>query len=150
MEILNRREQIAAKSLPPVIGEEKAGKSKYGVVKIGDGINVSNGVISVPGSGGVSYDVLWNGDLSSTEVEITDALAKPISDYVFLTANQVSSGGENSGGLLYVPGMIEGESAQNFIGMLNPSLPVKIRLYENKVFISSTSNVTNISVIGIK
>lgn len=50
MEILNRREQIGAKKLPPVIGEdvEKAGKSKYGVVKIGDGINVNNGVISVP------------------------------------------------------------------------------------------------------
>lgn len=49
MEILNRREQIGAKKLPPVIGEdvEKAGKSKYGVVKIGDGINVNNGVISV-------------------------------------------------------------------------------------------------------
>ncbi len=49
MEILNRREQIGAKKLPPVIGEdvEKAGKGKYGVVKIGDGINVNNGVISV-------------------------------------------------------------------------------------------------------
>lgn len=59
MEILNRREQIGAKKLPPVIGEdvEKAGKSKYGVVKIGDGINVNNGVISVPASGGVVIDL---------------------------------------------------------------------------------------------
>ena len=50
MEILNRREQIGAKKLPPVIGDyvEKASKSKFGVVKIGDGINVSSGVISVP------------------------------------------------------------------------------------------------------
>lgn len=54
MEILNRREQIGAKKLPPVIGDdvEKASKSKFGVVKVGDGINVSNGVISVPQNAG--------------------------------------------------------------------------------------------------
>lgn len=60
MEILNRREQIGAKKLPPVIGEdvEKAGKSKYGVVKIGDGINVNNGVISVSAGGGTNIYVI--------------------------------------------------------------------------------------------
>lgn len=64
MEILNRREQIGAKKLPPVIGEdvEKAGKSKYGVVKIGDGINVNNGVISVPAQAAAVVIELPNND----------------------------------------------------------------------------------------
>lgn len=59
MEILNRREQIGAKKLPPVIGDdvEKASKSKFGVVKIGDGINVSSGVISVATQQPVVIDV---------------------------------------------------------------------------------------------
>ena len=85
MEILNRREQVAAKKLPPVIGDdvEKASKSKFGVVKIGDGINVSSGVISVP-AGGVTCDELWTGTTSTTVADITESLAHPLSDYKLL------------------------------------------------------------------
>lgn len=85
MEILNRREQIGAKKLPPVIGDdvEKASKSKFGVVKIGDGINVSNGVISVP-AGGVTCDELWTGTTTNSFADITASLAHPLSDYKLL------------------------------------------------------------------
>lgn len=85
MEILNRREQIGAKKLPPVIGDdvEKAGKSKYGVVKIGDGINVSSGVISVP-AGGVTCDELWTGTTTNSFADITESLTHPLSDYKLL------------------------------------------------------------------
>lgn len=65
MEILNRREQIKAAAIPPEIANpstlvttsDKATKSKAGIVKIGDGINVSNGVISVSNSGGVIFTI---------------------------------------------------------------------------------------------
>lgn len=124
MEVKNKREDLFTQNLPPVIG---AG-----------------------GGAGFTADVLWSGDVSSTEIEITEALEKPISDYVFLTANQISYGGELSGGLLYVPNMGTGAEISNVIGMLNPSLPIRIRLYENKVYISSTSNVSAVSLIGIK
>ena len=124
MEVKNKREDLFTKDLPPIIG---AG-----------------------GGAGFTADVLWSGDVSSTEVEITEALEKPISDYVFLTANQISYGGELSGGLLYVPNMETSAEISNVIGMLNPSLPIRIRLYENKVYISSTSNVSAVSLIGIK
>ena len=85
MEILNRREQIGAKKLPPVIGDdvEKASASKYGVVKVGDGINVANGVISVP-AGGITCDELWTGTTSNSFTDITESLAHPLSDYKLL------------------------------------------------------------------
>ena len=85
MEILNRREQIGAKKFPPVIGDdvEKATKSKFGVVKIGDGINVSSGVISVP-AGGVTCDELWTGNTSNSFADITESLAHSVSDYKLL------------------------------------------------------------------
>ena len=60
-EILNRREEIHAANLPPNIPAstdyvkptDKATKTKLGLVKIGDGIEVSSaGVISVSGGGG--------------------------------------------------------------------------------------------------
>ena len=124
MEVKNKREDLFTQNLPPIIG---AG-----------------------GGAGFTADVLWSGDVSSTEIEITEALEKPISDYVFLTANQISYGGELSGALLYVPNMGTGAEITNIIGMPNPSLPIRIRLYENKVYISSTSNVSAVSLIGIK
>lgn len=124
MEVKNRREELFTKELPPVIGEGS--------------------------SGGFTAEVLWSGDVSSTEIEITEALEKPITEYVFLTANQISYGGEVNGGLLYVPNMGTGEAITNVISMQNPSLPIRIRLYENKVYISSTSNVSAVSLIGIK
>ena len=73
MEILNRREQIGAKKLPPVIGDdvEKASKSKFGVVKIGDGINVSNGVISVPNNGGSNIFVIPTPEAEQETREMT-------------------------------------------------------------------------------
>lgn len=55
-EILNRREKISASNLPPEIPDaddlvtksDIATKSKAGIVKVGDNINVSSGKISVP------------------------------------------------------------------------------------------------------
>lgn len=123
MEVKNKREDLFTQNLPPVIGE---------------------------GGTGFTAEVLWNGDVSSTELEITEALEKPITDYVFLTANQISYGGEISGGLLYVANMGTGAEINNVIAMQNPTLPIRIRLYENKVYISSTSNVSAVSLIGIK
>ena len=91
MEILNRREQIGAKKIPPVIGEdvEKAGKSKYGVVKIGNGINVSNGVISVPG---LTYDVLWEGNIIPDGETTPIELSHDLDDYKFIIACQILGG----------------------------------------------------------
>ena len=72
MEILNRREQIGAKKLPPVIGDdvEKASKSKFGVVKIGDGINVSSGVISIANTG-LSLLPVFTGAITGSSNSIT-------------------------------------------------------------------------------
>lgn len=100
MEILNRREQIGAKKLPPVIGDdvEKASKSKFGVVKIGNGINVSSGVISVP-AGGVTCDELWTGTTTTTVADITESLAHPLSDYKLLLC-YIKSENQSDGGLI--------------------------------------------------
>jgi hypothetical protein len=52
-----------------------------------------------------------------------------------------------SGGMLYVPLM---GTVSNYILQHNPSLPIKVRLDGNKAYISSTSDVSNVSLIGIK
>lgn len=84
MEILNRREQIGAKKLPPEIPDvdtlvtktDYATASKAGVVKIGSNINVSSGKISVPAASdetagvvkvGNGLEVDENGALNVTE-----------------------------------------------------------------------------------
>lgn len=85
MEILNRREQLKATSIPPeivnpstlVTTSDKATKSKAGIVKIGDGINVSNGVISVANSGGAVIE-LPDFSLYETGTEITEATVTAI------------------------------------------------------------------------
>lgn len=95
MEILNRREQIGAKKLPPVIGDdvEKASKSKFGVVKIGDGINVSSGVISVP-AGGITVEQLWSGTTSSSYVDISATLsAETLKSYKLILGVEGLNGG---------------------------------------------------------
>jgi hypothetical protein len=120
MEVKNKREDLFTKDLPPIIGA---------------------------GGAGFTADVLWSGDVTSDELEITDALANPITDYVFLTANQNVNGAEMSGGMLYVPLM---GTVSNYILQHNPSLPIKVRLDGNKAYISSTSDVSNVSLIGIK
>lgn len=50
--LLARIEKLAKKIANAVTTSDKASKSKFGIVKIGNGINVSSGVISVSASGG--------------------------------------------------------------------------------------------------
>lgn len=90
MEILNRREQIKAAAVPPEIANpstlvttsDKATKSKAGIVKIGNGINVSNGVISVPETS-FTVDLLYSGTGETTN-NFTFPTGKTLSNYNFL------------------------------------------------------------------
>lgn len=80
-EILNRREQIKAASLPPEIPAatgyvkptDKASASKLGLVKVGDGLQISSaGVLSVSGGGGGGVPVI---DCSGETLTSTDLAA---------------------------------------------------------------------------
>lgn len=145
MEILNRREQIGAKKLPPVIGDdvEKASKSKFGVVKIGDGINVSSGVISVP-AGGITCDELWSGTTGNTETNITESLAHPLSDYKLLLC--YAKGTVTSYAGLVVPYL--GEMIYEFA--LTKAVVLKVT--ENAVIIrnSGSGALAGVTLVGIK
>lgn len=145
MEILNRREQIGAKKLPPVIGDdvEKASKSKFGVVKIGDGINVSSGVISVP-AGGVTCDELWTGTTSTTVADITESLAHPLSDYKLLLCYSKGAGTSYAGFAIPYLGVMIYEFALSKIVALNVT--------ENAVTIRNTGSgsFAGVTIVGIK
>lgn len=149
MEILNRREQIGAKKLPPVIGEdvEKAGKSKYGVVKVGDGINVSNGVISVPAASGFTVDELWTGNVTSDYKNITSELVHPITDYKFLIVSWKSGVNVQSGQLLYVPNMSADGNNSNYLQFGTNN--INIRLGSDTVSIGG-GTYNNMKLLGIK
>lgn len=124
MEIKNRREDLFTKELPPIIGE-------------GSG-------------GGITATVLWEGNVTSDSVDITAELLHPISDYVFLCVSLLSYGSAASSGILLVSNMQAGSDTRNLIVSLNPSLPIRITLDNDKVYISSTSSVGVVKLIGIK
>lgn len=94
MEILNRREQIKAAAIPPEIANpttlvttsDKATKNKARIVKIGDGINVSNGVISVAGGVGNNIFVIPTPEAEQKTREMTSdelsALIVAINEFI--------------------------------------------------------------------
>lgn len=52
-----------------ITSSDKASKSKFGIVKIGDGITVDNGKISVSASGGTVSLYHWDGSTQSINTE---------------------------------------------------------------------------------
>lgn len=140
---------------------DKASKSAFGVVKIGDNISVSSGKISVPeateetfgvvkkGSGGCVVDVLWSGNLTSDFVDITASLSHPLTDYKFLTCSRVNGPNVEPCNLLHVADMSDGTNNQNTMYM-GTNTPATIRLGEGTVSIKSTSTITGVKLIGIK
>lgn len=149
-------------SLSGFVGKnDKATKSAFGVVKIGDNISVSSGKISVPvatedtygvvkaGSGGCVVDVLWSGNLTSDFVDITASLSHPLTDYKFLFCSRVNGVNVEPCNLLYVADMSDGTNNQNTMYM-GTNTPATIRLGDGTVSIKSSSTVTGVKLIGIK
>ena len=100
------------------------------------------------GGGGMTTDVLWTGNVTSDYVNIAASLTHPITDYTFLTVSQKNGVNVLSGELLLVANMADGANNVNTIYMGNT--PVRIRLGEGTVSISSTSSLAGITLAGIK
>ena len=124
--------------------------SAAGVVKIGDNIDVDDGVISVTFptvTGGITVDELWTGNVTNEYLDITSALTHPITDYKFLAISQ--SGGTNvlSGQLLYVPNMSRNTNNSNY--MYYGTANCNIRLGEGTVSIQGATQ-NGLKLLGIK
>lgn len=90
---------------------DKATKSKFGIVKVGDNLSVSSGTISVPvateetygvvkaGSGGITVDLLFSGNLVNGASTVHE-LAHPYTDYKALILCYGSGVNMNSGDIL--------------------------------------------------
>lgn len=100
------------------------------------------------GGGGMTVDSLWSGNVTSDYVNIAGSLAHPITDYTFLTISQKNGVNVLSGELLPVANMADGANNVNTIYMGNT--PVKIRLGDGTVSISSTSGLPGCTLYGIK
>lgn len=151
MEILNRREQIGAKKLPPVIGDdvEKASKSKFGVVKIGDGINVSNGVISVAGSGGsVTIEEVWTGNITTTATDYE--LTKAYTGYKILFLQSLPSVNTTRGSdLIVVDLMTTTENGTNY--MKAGGVDVEVKIVDSTHFnMKAGQGLNGVHIMGIK
>lgn len=142
--LLDRINKLANKFKNVITSSDKATKSKFGVVKIGDGINVSSGTISVSASGFV-VDELWSGDLTNAYVDITASLAHPVTDYKFITTCRLGGTSAESGQLLYVSKIGNGN---NVIATAGTSVQVKI---DSGAFsIKAQSALTGVTLLGIK
>lgn len=128
-----------------------ASATKAGVVKIGDNIDVDDGVISVtfPAAGGFTVDELWSGDLTNAYVDITASLSHPVSDYKFLATCRVGGSGSTrtaeSSQLLYVPYL--GHS-NNVIGTAGTTIFVDSN--DGSFSIKAQSSLTGVKLLGIK
>ena len=147
--------------------------SKAGVVKIGNNIDVSSGKISVPtasdevagvvkiganlsvdengalnaGAGGITVDELWSGNITNEYLDITSALAHPITDYKFLCVSLNTGSNVFPSQFLYVPNMSTATNNSNYIyfGTNNCNL----RLGDGTVSIQG-SGYNGIKLLGIK
>ena len=126
-----------------------ASASAAGVVKVGDGLNISDsGVLSATQqAAGLTVDVLWTGNVTNEYLDITSALAHPITDYKFLAISFNSGSNVVPGQLLYVPNMSTSTNNSNYLyyGTNN----CNIRLGDGTVSIQgSTQN--GLKLLGIK
>ena len=126
-----------------------ASASKAGVVKVGTGLNISDsGVLSATlQAAGLTVDVLWTGNVTNEYLDITSALAHPITDYKFLAISYNSGSNVQPGQLLYVPNMSTNTNNSNYL--FYGSSNCNIRLGEGTVSIQgSTQN--GLKLLGIK
>lgn len=100
------------------------------------------------GGGGGGADVLWQGNITSDNKDITDELTAPIGDYAFLTAVQSLSNTVTAGGVL--PVALMSTALNNLNTILIGSMQVRLRLGDGTVSISSTTSQNGIILIGIK
>lgn len=126
--------------------------SAAGVVKIGDNIDVDDGVISVtfpPATGGVTVDTLWSGSVSTTASSIKDSLTHPISDYKMIMLYRIQGGSSCEGGVV-IPVQTIGQNGVYYY-FKNLAQEVLLIVTENDVTInSSSSTVSGVQLCGIK
>lgn len=137
---------------------DKATKSKFGIVKVGDNISVSSGTISVPvateetygvvkaGGSGVTIDELWNGATTTTFTSILSSLTHPLDDY---KAILVCEGTATAG--CVAPLVAVGESGVTY-GFKNLTKEVQIAVTTEDVKIrnAGTGALNPVVLYGIK
>ena len=151
--------------------------SKAGVVKIGNNINVSNGKISVPAasdetagvvkiganlsvdesgalnaSGGITVEELWSGNLTDNLLNITSALAHPLTDYKAIFINVIPSTTSCSGtGIIFVSTMPTATNNYStvYYGIQNTA-HIDIRLDNDTVYIKAGASVQGVHIFGMK
>ena len=126
-----------------------ASASAAGVVKVGEGLNITDaGVLSASGgSAGLTVDTIWIGQVTSDYKNITEALTHPITDYKFLLINYKSGVNVTPGQLLYVANMADAALSSNYLYFGGNN--VNIRLNEGTVSIGGGA-YNEVSLLGIK
>lgn len=123
--------------------------SAAGVVKIGDNIDVDDGVISVtfPAVSGFTVEEIWNGTVTSNPTNIASALAHPYTDYKCLYL-MIKEANATAGNMIPVSGMVSGAAVSNnvYVG----STPIVLRPNGSEFNIFSSSSVPSVYLFGIK
>lgn len=133
-----------------------ASKTKYGIVKIGDGITVSSGKISVAATGGMTEDLLYTGTVALSSNYIEAMLAHNWDDYKMLVfyvgttnANSVSCG------MFMTSCVSTGALQDNNIQTAHTNVKFRVVLdndaiVKNKLSVACSSSANVWKIIGIK
>lgn len=148
-------------SLSGFVGKnDKASKSAFGVVKIGDNISVSSGKISVPvateetygvvkaGGSGITIDEIWNGTTSTTFTSIVASLTHPLADYKAIVVTNGTS--EITCGVLS-PILSPGELGVTYaFKNLTKEIYVAVTTEDVKIRNAGTGALSDVHMYGIK
>lgn len=148
--LLARIERLAKKIGNAITTSDKASKSKFGIVKIGNGLNVNSGVVSVAESGGASAVVLYQGSGAGSGSWVDNiSLPDNYTDYKLIFFNYGSLESMRFGGnCIYPPTCALNQNAYMRAGSNND---IQIKFTElKKMSVMATSSVSDVTIIAIK
>lgn len=164
--LLDRINRLTKKVAGAVFPSDKATKSKFGIVKVGDNINVASGVISVPvateetagvvslGSvGGFKIEQIWQGTTSTTLTSILSELAHPISDYKAILCYAVSKSGDvvigGEGGTI-IPVLTVGDGVSYTFKNLSKEITISVTSEDVKIRNAGSGSLSGVTICGLK
>lgn len=157
-----------------ITSSDKATKSAFGIVKVGDNISVSSGKISVPlatnsapgvvqagagvtitdgvisAGGGAAADVLYQGTGAGTGSWVDNIeLARDYTDYKLIFFNYGTLNESRFGGNCVYPPLLALNQAGYMRAGSNNDITIKFTALR-KMSVIATSSVSDVTIIGIK
>lgn len=164
--LLDRVNRLTKKVAGAVSPTDKASKSAFGIVKVGNNVSVNSGVISVPDAteetkgvvslgsvGGFKIEQIWQGTTTTTLTSILSELAHTISDYKALLCYAVTKSGDvvtaGEGGTI-IPVLTVGDGVSYIFKNLAKEITLTVTTEDVKIRNAGTGGLTGVTICGLK